>query len=88
MKLKDNEGALLLDPSQYRQLTGKLLYLTFTKPDLAYTAQVLSQFMQSPRVPHYQAIVRVLRYIKAIPSFGLFFPSNNPLLLKSYCDND
>lgn len=87
-KLLLNEGPLLDNPSLYRQLVGKLLYLTVTRPDLAFAAQCLSQFVQSPRLPHLHALHRVLRYVKASPGQGLFFSSATQLQLKAYCDSD
>ncbi|GKE49503.1 retrovirus-related pol polyprotein from transposon TNT 1-94 [Tanacetum coccineum] len=87
-KLNDTDGYLLLDPSTYRTLVGKLLYLTITRPDLSFTAQALSQYSHSPRSTHYDALIRVLRYIKLCPGQGLFFPINNPLKLTTYCDSD
>ncbi|GJX19351.1 uncharacterized mitochondrial protein-like protein [Tanacetum coccineum] len=87
-KLNDTDGYLLLDPSTYRTLVGKLLYLTIIRPDLSFTAQALSQYSHSPRSTHYDALIRVLRYIKLCPGQGLFFPINNPLKLTTYYDSD
>ncbi|CAL8990292.1 unnamed protein product [Prunus brigantina] len=44
--------------------------------------------MQNPRTPHWEAALRVLRFIKGNPGQGLFFPSFNDLILKAYCDSD
>uniref|UniRef100_A0A803PK78 Reverse transcriptase Ty1/copia-type domain-containing protein n=1 Tax=Cannabis sativa TaxID=3483 RepID=A0A803PK78_CANSA len=44
-KLNDSEGTPLDDPSAYRQLVRRLLYLTLSRPDITYTVNALSQFM-------------------------------------------
>lgn len=42
----------ITNPTSYIQLVGKLLYLTFTRPNISYAVQVLSQFMDKPRQDH------------------------------------
>jgi hypothetical protein len=68
LKLSRTSGESLVDPTSYRRLVGRLLYLTITRPDIAYSVQILSQFMESPRQPHFDVVVRVLRYIKSAPA--------------------
>ncbi|GJW25373.1 retrovirus-related pol polyprotein from transposon TNT 1-94 [Tanacetum coccineum] len=74
VKLNDTDGEPLTNPSLYRAIVGKLLYLTITRPDLSYAAHALSQFSHSPRTPHRKALIKVLRYIKLCPGQGLFIP--------------
>ncbi|GJX65385.1 cysteine-rich receptor-like protein kinase 8 [Tanacetum coccineum] len=88
IKLNDFDGDLLTDPSTYRAIVGKLLYLTITRPDLSYAAHALSQFSHNPRTPHWKALIKVLRYIKLCPAQGLFIPTNTNFQLKAYCDSD
>ncbi|KAL0347666.1 UNVERIFIED_CONTAM: Retrovirus-related Pol polyprotein from transposon RE1 [Sesamum calycinum] len=41
LKFRDDERILLLEPSWYRRLVGRLLYLGFTRPDISYSVQKL-----------------------------------------------
>ncbi|RVW88920.1 Retrovirus-related Pol polyprotein from transposon RE2 [Vitis vinifera] len=88
LKLSANDTNFYEDPSGYRRLIGRLLYLTLTKPDLAYSVQVLNQFLAKPAVSHHQAAIRVLRYLKATPGQGLFFPSSSDFQLKGFSNSD
>ena len=56
----------LCDLGQYRRLVGRLIYLTITRPELSYCVHMLAQFMQQPKDEHWEATLRVVRYLKAI----------------------
>jgi hypothetical protein len=88
LKLSKDEGVLLIDATQYRRLINRLIYFTITRPDIAYSIQILSQFMACPRQPHLDAAHRVLCYLKNSPSQGLLFSSKYDLKVKAFCDND
>jgi len=64
VKLSANEGDLVEDTTMYIRIVGSLIYMIITRPDLSYAVGVVSQFMQTPRKPHLDAVRRILRYIK------------------------
>ncbi|GKV17701.1 hypothetical protein SLEP1_g28170 [Rubroshorea leprosula] len=88
IKLDTSSGELLFDPSLYRRLVGRLLYLIVTRPDITYVVNLLSQFMHEPWHPHLDAAIRVLCYLKSTPGHGLLLPASGTLQLTAYCDSD
>ncbi|KAK2373410.1 hypothetical protein QL285_074443 [Trifolium repens] len=69
-------------------MIGKLLYLTNTRPDIAYATQQLSQFLQKPTITHYNAACRVIRYLKSSPGRGLLYPRSSDLQILGFSDAD
>nr|CAD1840512.1 unnamed protein product [Ananas comosus var. bracteatus] len=67
LQLTANDDELFEDPERHRRLVGKLNYLTVTRPDIAYSVSVLSQFMSSPTVTHWEALGQILCYLKGAP---------------------
>ncbi|KAI4345038.1 hypothetical protein L6164_012206 [Bauhinia variegata] len=86
--LTHTDNSLLSGSSYYRQLLGKLLYLTLSRPDFSYATQVLSQFIDKPATIHLQAVFRVLRYLKSSPGLGLFLPASSSAILTAYSNGD
>ncbi|XP_040999437.1 uncharacterized mitochondrial protein AtMg00810-like [Juglans microcarpa x Juglans regia] len=87
-RLSKSDGKLLEDTTAYRRLIGKLLYLTHTRPDITYSVHYLSQFLESPRVPHMQAALRIVRYVKMAPGQGIFLSISSRVILKAFADSD
>nr|XP_016511091.1 PREDICTED: uncharacterized mitochondrial protein AtMg00810-like [Nicotiana tabacum] len=86
--LKLNDGALLTDATRYRRVLGRLQYLSFTRSDISYVVNKLSQFMQSPSNLHWKVVKRVLRYLHGTIKFGLRVSPNFDFNLRMYSDAD
>ncbi|KAG7533570.1 Transcription factor MADS-box [Arabidopsis thaliana x Arabidopsis arenosa] len=86
--LTKDSGQLLDDARPYREIIGRLLYLTLTRPDITYAVNCLSQFLSCPTDIHMEAAYRVLRYIKNNPGQGLFYSANSEQCLNAFVDAD
>ena len=59
------------DKRRYQRLVGKLMYLSHTRPNIAYVVSIVSQFMHNPSEDHMDAVIRILRYLKSSLGKGL-----------------
>ncbi|KAF7151759.1 hypothetical protein RHSIM_Rhsim02G0192100 [Rhododendron simsii] len=88
LKLLANFSDPILDPSSYRRLIRHRIYLTISRLDITFTVNLLNQFMHTPRVPHFDTAVRILRYREGSGSHGLLFSSSSALTLIGYTDSN
>ncbi|XP_047250104.1 uncharacterized mitochondrial protein AtMg00810-like [Capsicum annuum] len=83
-----NDDEVLKDFSVYQRLVGRFLYLTITRPDLAFVIQVLSQYMHCPNKSHMKVALIVVRYVKGTLGVGLLIPAASTNQLVENCDSD
>ncbi|KAK2405752.1 hypothetical protein QL285_054960 [Trifolium repens] len=77
-----------VDTRRYQRLVGKLIYLSHTRPDIAFSVSVVSQFMHSSFEEHLEAVYRILRYLKANPGNRLFFKKTSERNMSIFTDVD
>ncbi|KAL0438789.1 UNVERIFIED_CONTAM: Retrovirus-related Pol polyprotein from transposon RE2 [Sesamum latifolium] len=88
IKFDASSGPCHASPEQYRRLVGRPLYLEFSRPDISFAVQQLSQFIQCPRQPHWDVALYLVRYLKGSSTLGLFFAVDSSLPLTAYSDFD
>jgi len=72
-----------------RELVGKLIYLSYTRLDITYAMNVVSQFMHDPRKLHMDAVERILRYLKSTPGKVILFSNHHGnLKIEGYTNAD
>ncbi|KAL5758013.1 hypothetical protein ACOSP7_020624 [Xanthoceras sorbifolium] len=77
-----------VDKGRYQRLVGKLIYLSHTRPDIAFPVSTVSQFMNSPNEEHMGAVLRILRYLKMTPGQGICFKKSEDRDVRIFTDAD
>eukprot|EP00253_Pinus_taeda_P004324 PITA_04324 len=88
VKLSVSCTSLEVDATLYRQLVGKLLYLTHTRPDLSFDVGLIAHFMKNPREIHWKAAKRILHYVRGTIQFGIHCSAKAAPLLVGFTDSD
>ncbi|KAL0374302.1 UNVERIFIED_CONTAM: hypothetical protein Sradi_3345900 [Sesamum radiatum] len=79
---------ILHNPEAYRRFVKRLLYLEFTRPGIAHATRQLNQFLQRPCKQHWDAAIRLVKYLKRTLHKRLFLPSKGDFKLTAYSDAD
>ncbi|KAG6477308.1 hypothetical protein ZIOFF_066561 [Zingiber officinale] len=87
-KLRRDEETQLSDLHLYRVLVGSLIYLTITRPDIAFFVGVVSLYMQAPKKPHLEEAKNILKYINSTLDMGLFYKKGAKFSLEGFVDAD
>ncbi|GJW09641.1 zinc finger, CCHC-type containing protein [Tanacetum coccineum] len=84
-KLMPNNGQAV-SQLEYSRVIGCLMYaMTCTRPDIAFVVGKLSRYTSNPGTQHWQAIQRVLKYLKKTMDYRLTYTSY-PSVLEGYTD--
>ncbi|GMI87317.1 cysteine-rich RLK (RECEPTOR-like protein kinase) 8 [Hibiscus trionum] len=87
-KFQQDDGAEMADAQRFRSLVGGLIYLTHTRPDIAYSIGVISRFMQCPSRDHFGAAKRVMHYIAGTMEYGIWYSKVSKFKLWGFTDSD
>ena len=64
------------------------MYLTNTMIDICFVVHTLSQFLVKPRRVHMIATKHVMRYLKGMIEFGLYYDQDHDYRLYGYTDKN
>nr|GEW44047.1 zinc finger, CCHC-type [Tanacetum cinerariifolium] len=84
-KLMPNRG-LVVSQLEYSRVIGCLMYaMNCTRPDIVFALGKLSRYTSNPGTQHWQAIQRVLKYLKKTMDYRLVY-FGYPSVLEGYID--
>ena len=77
-----------VDHSLYRSMIGSLLYLTANRLDISYSIGVCARYQANPKESHMTALKRIIKYVKTIVEFGVWYNKDISDVLAGYSDAD
>ncbi|XP_059291968.1 secreted RxLR effector protein 161-like [Lycium ferocissimum] len=82
------ENEELLGPEvPYLSAIGTLMYLAnATRPDIAFSVNLLARYSSSPTWRHWNRIKHILRYLKGTIDIGLFYANKGSTDIVGYAD--
>jgi hypothetical protein len=77
-----------VDPTKYRSIIGSLMYLTSSRPDIAFVVYMCSRYQSKPTEKHLSEAKRIIRYIKGTIHLGIWYPKDSGFELIAFSDAD
>ncbi|CAM8877595.1 unnamed protein product [Rhodiola kirilowii] len=69
-------------------MIGSLLYLTASRPDIAYPVGVCARYQADPKESHLLQVKRIIKYVCGTVEFGIWYTKDTNSHLVGYCDAD
>ena len=87
-KLNVDSSGVEVSPTLYGSIIGSLLYLTASRPDIAFSVGVCARYQANPKESHLTAVKRIIRYINGTSDYGLWYSKDSNACLAGYSNAD
>ena len=77
-----------LDERLYQSIIGSLLYLTASKPDIAFSVSDCAKYKLKPKESHVNDVKRIMKYVSGTARFGIWLSRDTNMNLVGYLDVD
>ncbi|GKA15878.1 hypothetical protein Tco_0695625 [Tanacetum coccineum] len=83
----DLQGTLVYQ-TKYRSMIGRIMYLTASRPDIAFVIFVCACYQACPTEKHLKEVKRNFRYLRQTINMGLWYLKDSGFELIAYSDAD
>lgn len=73
VKISSDPVGKPVDPSLYGSMIGSLLYLTASRPDIAFSVGVCAGFQANPKESHLTVVKHIIRYVNDTLLYGIWY---------------
>ena len=88
ISLEERKSTPPMDSTIHHHLIESLLYLTHSRPDICYSMNDVSRYMQQPHELHWKEAKRILQYIQGTRSYNNHYATDSQLDLVGFTDSD
>ncbi|GKA11953.1 hypothetical protein Tco_0691499 [Tanacetum coccineum] len=74
--------------TKYRSMIGGLMYITISRPDIAFATFVCARYQARPTEKHLKEVKRIFRYLRQSINKGLWCLKDSEFKLIAYSDAD
>ncbi|GJZ98923.1 retrovirus-related pol polyprotein from transposon TNT 1-94 [Tanacetum coccineum] len=87
-RLDDNLQGTPTNQMTYCHMIGGLMYLTASRPDIAFATFVCARYQARPMVKQLKEVKRIFQYLRQSYNMGLWYPKDSGFELIAYSDVD
>ena len=87
-KLNVDSSGVEVSPTLYRSIIRSLLYLTASRPDIAFSVGVCARYQATLKESHLTMVKQIIRYVNGTPDYGLWYSKDSNACLAGYSDAD
>nr|GEX38563.1 hypothetical protein [Tanacetum cinerariifolium] len=92
MKIKDkldlDQNGTSVDATKYCRMIGTLMYLTSSRPDIAYATCLCARYQDKPTEKHLKEVKKIFRYLRGTINTGLWYTKDYGFELTGFLDAD
>ncbi|GJS82681.1 copia protein [Tanacetum coccineum] len=87
-KLDADLQGIQVDQTKYLSMIGRLMYLTASRPDIAFATFVCARYQAHPTEKHLKEVKRFFRYLRQTINMGLWYSKDYGFEIIAYSDAD
>lgn len=77
-----------IDPCLYKSMIENLMYLTASRPDIAFNVGVCAHFQANLKESHLTAVKRIIRYVNDTLLYGIWYSRETNFVVARYSNAD